>query len=183
MQIEYLGERAFKIKTKTMTVVIEPGEGMKKQTADIVCLADGGDVKNISGPVKRDEVFVIERAGEYEIGGVEIRTIPVGNGLITIVYAEEVTLVHLDGANGELTDKQIEELSMVEVLMMPVDAKKELVKKLAPLVLIPMKYESADEVDKFISEGGFLQAEKIDKLIVKQDTLPEDMQVVVLGKE
>jgi len=177
--MEYLGEKAFKIKTKTMTVIIEPCESCKKQTADIVVTSKGlaGGVK---GPVKREKVFVIDRPGEYEMGEVEIRTMPVNGDMITIIYAEDVNLVHL-GSVKVLTEKQMGELSTAEVLMMPVDGKKELVSKLAPLLLIPMGYESGSEVDKFVSDGGFDNVRRTKKLSLKQADLPEDMQVVIMG--
>ena len=177
MQIEYLGGESFKIKTKTMTVVLAASESTKKQTADVVV----GNAKRISGPVKREETFVIDRPGEYEIGGVEIRTMPVNGDMVTIIYAEGISLVHLGGVK-ELSEKQMEELSIAEILMMPTGAKKELVNKLAPLVLIPMGYKEKSEVDRFVSEGGFDNVEKVEKLSFKsQSDLPEDIQVVIMG--
>jgi L-ascorbate metabolism protein UlaG (beta-lactamase superfamily) len=176
MQIEYLGERAFKIKTKTMTVLVDPALEVKKQATDIVV---GSDV-NVSGPVKRDSVFVIDRPGEYEIGGVEINTIPVSDDLVTVMHAEDITLVHLGGV-CELSEKRMEELSTVEVLMMPIGAKKDVLNKLSPLILIPMDYKNGADIDKFVAESGFEKTERVEKLTLKESDLPDDMQVVIMG--
>lgn len=178
MQIEYLGDRAFKIKTKQMTVLIDPCDGMKKQMADVVV---GSDL-NVSGPVKRESVFVIDRPGEYEIGGVEIKTLLVEEDIVTTIHTEEINLVHL-GKTCELSEKRAEELSMVDVLMMPIGAKKEVLNKLSPLILIPMDYKNGADIDKFVLESGFEKTDRVEKLNLKESDLPDDCRVVVLSNK
>ena len=81
MEITYLGHSAFKIKGKSATIVTDPydkgvGFTMPKVSADIVTLShkheDHSAANKVSGTARRDEPYVIEAPGEYEVNGIGV---------------------------------------------------------------------------------------------------------------
>lgn len=218
MEISYLGHSSFKIRSKGIVVITDPFDPEKVglpypgQKADIVVVShdhfDHNFLQAVKGPVNREEVFVIDQPGEYETGGVEVRSVRTfhddkqgekrGNSLISVMRVEEMFVVHLGDLGHELTDKMVEEIGIVDVLLVPVggeytiDAEKAgtVVSQLEPRVVIPMHYwtEGMKEdfsvlagVDEFLkimgSEGDKKGGKKIK---LSKGELPENMQVIVM---
>lgn len=218
MEISFLGHSCFRLKTKEMTVLIDPFDpkevGLKfpAQKADIVIVShqhsDHNYVTGVVGPIVRDEVFVIDKPGEFEVGGVEVRMFNSyhdkkegeerGRNLISVIRTEEIFLVHLGDLGHKLSEKRLADLGSVDVLMLPVggsvtlDAKlaSELVLQLEPAIVIPMhykeeglseKYQFLDEVSEFLKSMGGEVPFKDKKLkLSKSDLEVEETKVVVL---
>lgn len=147
--------------------------------------------------------FLINTPGEYERNGIYIRGIPSfhdksegkerGLNTIFIIKAEDMTICHLGDIGQEPTEKQIEEIGDVDILMVPVGGKYtidfkeaiETINQIEPKIIIPMHYKVADskiDIDgpeKFVKELG-LTPEKVDKYKITQKLLPtEDMKLVM----
>lgn len=218
MEIVSLGHSSFRIKSKDMTIVTDPFDpqmvGLKypNQKADIVTVShqhpDHNNTNAITGSVSREKgVFVIDQPGEYEIGGVEIRAIPTfhdekaggerGSNLVMIMRVDDIFVVHLGDIGHTLTDKKIEDIGVVDVLLVPVggtftaDPKmaSNLVSQLEPSITIPMHYKvegMKGQFDQLLSVEGFLkemgneEAPREKKLKINKTDLPENMQVIVL---
>ena len=69
MEVSFLGKNSFKFKTKTLTLVVDPVN--PEERADVVVYT-GTPTVMVVGAVNRDRVFVIDKEGEYELGGVGI---------------------------------------------------------------------------------------------------------------
>lgn len=220
MEITYLGHSSFKLKSKSgLTAIIDPfspefvGLPFPKDVADIVIIShdheDHNNKSAITGPVKRNETFVIEAEGEYEIGGVEITAIKTyhdkvegaerGKNLITIIRDGELRICHLGDLGHKLSDSQIEKLGDIDVLMVPVGDKftltlpeaMELVNDIAPSLVIPMHYNvpgMKPEVDSLMPLQNFLDKNKYPlagepshKIKVEESSLPDDTQVAIMN--
>jgi len=97
----------------------------------------------------------------------------------------------------KLTQEQIEELSVCDVLMIPVggvytiEAKDapDIIAQLEPKIIIPMHYKIANlkfdlaPVDNFLKVMGKEKVEVAQKLSVSQERLPEEPEVVVLERQ
>lgn len=213
-----MGHSSFRIKSKDMTLVTDPFDpqvvGLKypNQKADIVTVSHQHEDHNytaaITGPVSREKgVFVVDQPGEYEIGGIEIRAIQSfhdekagserGSNLIMVMRVDDVFVVHLGDLGHSLTDKKLEDIGVVDVLLVPVggtftaDPKMagNVISQLEPSIVIPMHYKVAGlneqfstlvEVDDFLKEVGGDEAPREKKLKVNKSDLPENMQVIVL---
>ena len=199
MDITYLGHSSFKIKGKTATVVTDPfdeyvGFKFPKTRADIVTIShdhkDHNKADLVSGVKK-----VVDGPGEYEISQVSIIGVSVfhdekkgslrGKNTIYIFEIDGIRLVHLGDIGHPLTEKKLELLGNVDVLMIPIggeytiDSQKaaEMVRNIEPKVIIPMHYfirgmnkdvfGKLTGVDTFLSEVG-LPNEKIEKLTIKR---------------
>jgi L-ascorbate metabolism protein UlaG (beta-lactamase superfamily) len=110
---------------------------------------------------------------------------------------EGLRVVHLgDLGQTELTDKQVENIGSVDVLLVPVGGQftvngseaPAIVNQIEPRVVIPMHYAQPglkvklDGVDVFLKEMGVKDIEAQDKLTIKKSALAEEgkTEVVVL---
>lgn len=221
MYIQWFGQSFFKITAKNakgedLTIVIDPfnkNYGLKlpnKFGADIVLVThdheDHNNLDLIKGTELSPEPFIISGPGEYEVKGILIYGIPafhddengakLGDNTMYVLEIENMWLAHLgDLGQKKLSEKQLEHLEGVDVLLIPVggtytlDTKSanQIISEIEPRLIIPMHYKipdlnvkDLDSVEKFIKEIG-LKAEETDKLkIVKKDLPQEDTKLVIL---
>lgn len=189
MQLSWLGNSAFKITEKEVSVVIDPFTGMGKTQADIVLLSSGDDRQSALDTIKTDSPFVIDTPGEFEVKGVFVygvsgKTSDGGATTFWKVEIDGVTIAHLAGiGQDQLTEAQLEILEGSHILLLPLEGgltpeqAVNITNRLEPRIVIPMQYQKADA---FIDEIG-IKAETIDKLKAAKKDLPaEDMKLYIL---
>ena len=210
MTISLFGQSCFRIEAKEVSILIDPfsqeiGLRPPRIKDNIVLVShqhyDHNNTKEL-GP----DSFLIDTPGEYERSGVYIRGIPSfhdksegrerGLNTIYIIKTEEMLVCHLgDLGQDKLTDKQVEEIGDIDILMVPVggkytlDAKGavEAISQIEPKIIIPMHYKlkdvkiDLDGPEKFVKELG-LTPEKVDKFKTAKKLLPaEEMKLVMFG--
>jgi len=220
MELKYLGHSSFKMKFKSGVVLLtdpfDPeyvGLPFPKQKVDLVTIShkhrDHNFVEAVSPSPRRDKAFVVEEEGEYEIGGVEVTAIKTfhdknkgkdrGENLIMMIRNNGVTICHLGDLGHTLSEKQIEKIGPVDVLLVPVGGEYtigpgeagELIASMGPSIVVPMHYKvkgmKADfdvlkEVGEFLDKNSLeVMLEGVDKFRIDANTLPENTKVVVLG--
>lgn len=177
MEITYYGHSSFKLKGKNGTVITDPfddkvGFSLPSASADIVTVShdhfDHAAVKKISGTARRPAPFVVNRPGEYEIGGVSVFGVKTfhddkkgaerGENSVFTIFIDEIRVCHLGDLGHELTADQLDEIGIVDVLFCPVgghftiDAKQAVktIQQIEPSYVIPMHYRTAQhDTDKF----------------------------------
>ncbi|PIV00883.1 lactamase [Candidatus Shapirobacteria bacterium CG03_land_8_20_14_0_80_39_12] len=211
MDITYLGHSSFKIKTKTATVVTDPfspemvGFKFPKAEADMVTVShphkDHDFVAGITG-----DPLVISQPGEYEAKGISFFGFPALHGgkteaekianTIFLIEADGLSICHL-GDLGEMPSPKImEEIIGADILMVPVGGTYtfgpkeavEIVHHIEPSIVLPMHFKAPNlpelsGLEEFLDEMGVEKAEKLDKLSVVKDKLPEETKVVVLERK
>lgn len=209
MIITWYGHSCFKINTKDVTIITDPFSkeiGIKPYfgAADIVTVShehyDHNNIASLKG-----NPFVASNPGEYEVKNVFIRGIASyhdkkqgaerGLNTIFVIDAEDLRVCHLGDLGEILSDKVVEQLGQVDILMIPVggvytiDAKEadELIEKIEPAIVIPMHYKTPslaiklDGLDKFLSVRGIKGKETLPHLAVKKKEInPEENKVVIL---
>jgi L-ascorbate metabolism protein UlaG (beta-lactamase superfamily) len=212
MDITYLGHSSFRLKGKTAVVVTDPFNpkevGLKypKQPADIVTVSHDHFDHNYLDSVK-DYRKVVSGPGEYEIQDVSIIGIDAyhddvggeerGKNTVYIFEMDGIRLCHLGDLGHKLSEKILEDVGNIDVLMVPVggvytiDEKiaGELVRSIEPKITIPMHYQvtglnqekfsKLKGVEEFLAETG-IEAERLDKLSIKESDLGDEKKVVVL---
>jgi L-ascorbate metabolism protein UlaG (beta-lactamase superfamily) len=209
MEITWLGYSSFYLKGKNTAVVTDPvppgmGYTAMKVSAPIVTVSHNHPehswVEGVGG-----EHRLVNRPGEYEIGGVLIIGIStfhdaengaeLGKNTVFAIEVDDVTICHLGDLGHSLSAKQIEELGNVDVLLVPVGGGSTInatqaaavVRSLEPKIVIPMHYKTLtlakelDTVDKFLKEMGLTEVAPQAKLNVTRATLPLTTQVQVLN--
>jgi L-ascorbate metabolism protein UlaG (beta-lactamase superfamily) len=211
MTINWYGHSCFKITNQGghLTIITDPfdksvGLTPPRGNADIVTVShdhsDHNNIQAISG-----QPFIIDAPGEYEIKGIKIigcssyhdKKKGEERGLNTIYLMEidKLRVCHLgDFGQERLTDRQLEALGQVDVLIVPVGGTytieaAEAVKvaeQLEPHLIIPMHYKlpglkiNLAGLDNFLKEMGLDKKPALDKLTIKKkDLAGKEMEVVI----
>ena len=205
MTIFWHGQGAFKFVEKEVVVAIDPhdktGLKMPKFQASVLLVSDTKD-ENINSEGLRGDSFMIDGPGEYEVKNVFVYGIPADKKneekiTIYLIEMEGIKIAHLGMIDQDtLTDKQMEIIEGVDILLIPVgggdtlDATKavKLISQIQPRVVIPMYYKvpglnvKLDGVESFIKEYGVSKPEPEDKFKISKKDLPqEETRVVVLS--
>lgn len=169
MQITYHGHSTFKLKGKKGTLITDPfddyvGMVLPKTSADIVTVShdhkDHNAVSKITATTRREKPFIIDKAGEYEVGGISVFGIESfhdnsqgaerGKNFIFTALIDGVSVCHLGDLGHELTTAQLEAIGTVDVLLCPVgglftidpETAVNTIKAIEPSIVIPMHYRT-----------------------------------------
>ena len=209
MNIKYLGHASFLITSddgvKIITDPYETGSGLSygeiTESADIVSVSHGhSDHNNVAAVGGNPQVV----RGTAKVKGIEFKAISCchdeaggkarGKNTILCFEVGGIRVCHLGDLGHRLSDKQVAEIGVVDVLLIPVggfytiDARvaTEVCDKLKPRVVIPMHYKTAKCDYPIAGVEQFLQGKKEIKRLdaseveFKTGELPSRTQIVVL---
>lgn len=208
MEITWYGQSCFRLRDRLATVITDPhdksiGYILPRMRADIVTVSHGHPDHNYVRGVK-GEPKIIDGPGEYEVRGVFITGIPTfhdrekgasrGRNTVFLFDFEGLTVCHLGDLGHVPTRSQVEALSDIDVLLIPVGSVStinaaqaaEVISLLEPRLVIPMHYKTRvlkvklDPVSKFLKEMGLSNLATQERLKVTKSTLPEETQVLLL---
>lgn len=191
MDIQYVGHSCFRLRGKEGIVITDPfkssvGFAMPSLRADVVTVShhhdDHDNVSGVGATANREKPFIIEEAGEYEVGGITVfghtswhddqKGAERGRNIMYSIFIDDIHVLHLGDLGHRLDQKTIEAIPAVDVLLCPVggvytiDAKvaSEVISSLEPAVVIPMHYRTAQHdsgtfgelatVEDFMKEYG-----------------------------
>jgi len=205
MEIIWLGHCCFRLKAKEATVVTDPcdkttGYTIARPTADLVTISVDDRAHNwVEGVAGSPRV--IDGPGEFEIAGTSVVGIPTprdkehkGGNIAYVIELEDLRIAHLGGIGAVPTSDQVEEMGAVDILLVPVGGgdslegppAAETIALIEPRLVIPMHYKTdaergpLDPVDRFLKEMGAKSPETHAKIAVTRNSLPEEMQIIVL---
>lgn len=165
--IHYLGHACFRLRGREGIIVCDPydrslGLDLGRPTAHIVTISHNHPDHNHSTAVRpiRDQVFIVQGPGEYEIRGVLITGVRTyhdkekgaerGFNTVYVIHMDEVVFCHLGDLGHELNQSQLEEIGNVDVLFIPVGGGETIgpaeaasvISQIEPRLVIPMHYAS-----------------------------------------
>jgi len=208
MEIVWLGHSCFRIRGKEATIVTDPfdktlGYPVRKPTASIVTVSHNHPqhsfVDGVAGSPR-----VVSRPGEYDIANVFINGITTfhdnekgavrGKNTVFFLEIDEVKVCHLGDLGHVPTTEQIEQMSGVDILMVPVGglstinaaAAAETIGLLEPKLVIPMHYKTEvvkmelEPLEHFIKVMGLKEVVSQPKLNITKSNLPLEIKVLVL---
>ena len=214
MNITWYGQSCFKIQNKDITLITDPFDksvGLRPPcgSADIVTISHDHFDHNNYGALKNDP-FVIDSAGEFEIKKVVIKGIDSyhdnkegkerGCNIIYTIEIDDVKICHLgDLGQSVLINGQLEKIGQVDILFIPVGGvftidwkiASAIISQIEPRVIIPMHYKipglkgdllKLDGVDKFCKDRGVSPKDAVDKFSVKKKDLPQDESKIIVMK-
>jgi L-ascorbate metabolism protein UlaG (beta-lactamase superfamily) len=206
LELTYLGHSAFRLRGKDVTIVTDPhppelGAPMGKPSAHVVTISHKSPNHSYSQGVAGNP-RIVSGPGEYEladtlIAGVATSMEPrVGPTNTAYVFrVEDMNICHLGDLRDKLTDKQIEEIGSIDVLLVPVGGGSAIgpakaatvITQLEPSVVVPMHYrvdgvqaDSLEPVDLFCREVGLKDYVPEPKLSVTKGSLTNEVRIVVL---
>ncbi len=213
MKIRYLGHSSFALTESTgTTVVTDPygnvGFRLPPVEANAVTVSHSHyDHNNVGGVLGKP--VVIDKEGQYEIGGVEITAIKSvhdnengarrGENLIFKFRMDGLDICHLGDLGEECSSSLIETLLPVQVLLIPVGGKytidaemaKEYVDRIMPSIVIPMHYKTKgltldiDKPDDFLDlfedeEVEYVEDNEIE--LLRDDISQESTKIILMER-
>ena len=215
MKISWYGQSLFHISSRTkksqVSISINPFKkevGLKTPTLKTDILLSGNKENHNLDSIKND-FFLIDNPGEYEVKGVFIEGIPTfnfknekkedpersfdGNTIYTI-EVDGIKVCHLGNIKQkELKEDQLERIGMVDILMVPVGGEDTLTAKEAigiigqiePGIIIPMQYAvpklkiKLDKVDDFLKLSKAEDLKPIEKLVIKKSEIDSEQPKII----
>jgi L-ascorbate metabolism protein UlaG (beta-lactamase superfamily) len=207
-EITWYGHACFAIRSRDVTVLTDPvptssGYDIGNPSADIVTVSHRD-----SGHAALDKVQpgyrLIEGPGEYEIQEVFINGIQtyhdaergakLGKNTVYVIEVEDLVICHLGDIGHVLTEKQVELVSSVDVLLVPAGGgptitpaqAAEIIAQIEPGIVIPMQYRTEqgdferEPVDGFLRELASAEHETHERLRIRKSDIGESAKVVVL---
>lgn len=206
MTITWYGQTCFRLQNPRSNILIDPfGSRLGLRSPKIggarVVLVSGATLPKING----EETFFIFGPGEYERENAAIQGIASSGGAkeeenhstLYTLELENIRVAHLNLSSGSsFSDKDIEELGEIDVLLLPVGGKREfldaaeaaeVVRTTEPKIVIPMAYAipglkvKLEKIDPFLRAMGAGKVVPQPKLVVKKKDLMEgETKIVVL---
>ena len=206
MELTWLGHSCFRLRSREAAIVTDPcpkssGYAIGKPAAEIVTVSsdhpDHSYLAGVSG-----SPLVVWGPGEYERAGVLITGISTrhnrgseeAKNAAYVIETENLRICHLGRLDHVPTSEQVEEMSGVDVLLIPVGgggtldaaAAAETVNLLEPKLVIPMNYATPTATAKLESVEGFLKEMSVTlvdpqpRLTITHSSLPSETQVSLL---
>lgn len=207
MEITWYGLSCFRLtERKLATVVTDPfapaiGLGELRLKSDVVTISHDAPGHNHAAAVGGVE-HRLDGPGEYEIGGVFVTGIATPsktgkfNNIVYVFDYNGLTVAHLGDIGDVPSQKQIEDLEMVNILLVPVGGGSslnaaraaELVSMLEPNIVVPMHYQlpglatPLEPLDKFLKEMGVSEAKReLSLKLSGPESLPQETEVILLA--
>jgi L-ascorbate metabolism protein UlaG (beta-lactamase superfamily) len=214
MRITYLGHAAFAVTLEDgRSIVFDPyesgaydgalGYGPITGTFDIAVVShDHAD--HCCDEVTSKAMRVVKSAGEHEIEGITITSIPTyhdeskgnerGANLISVVEAEGMRVAHLGDLGHPISADDTRALGSVDVVLVPVgghftidaETAAAVVEAIGPKIVIPMHFKTPkigfpiQPVEKFAGLFKNVEHAHGSEVDITKDTLPAERTVVVL---
>lgn len=199
MVITWFGLSCFKISSGDLTLVSDPfskevGLTPPRMQTDIVIISNNQDpAYNNRASVSRDNTFVIDGPGEFDVKGLFVHGIPSSakamegkpGSTIYGIRMEDIRLGFLGALKQkELTLEQLEALGEIDILLVPVGGNTVLdpeeavtaASQIEPRIVIPMHYEQKglkiklEKLEHFLKEFG-TKAEPQEKLTIRKSEI------------
>jgi len=164
VELQYYGANCVRISGKKFSVVVDDN----LQSLGLKSVTKPTDISlrtNLTLPEHKDVLFAAEMPGEYEISGAIIHGVAaephMGKGdkkssVIYTIEAEDVRVAITGHIQADLSEDQLEQIGLVDVLIVPVGnhgytldpvGALSVIKKIEPKVVIPTHY--ADKAIKY----------------------------------
>lgn len=207
MIISWYGHSCFKIQTKPKrgegdvviftdpfdkSIGLRPPQGQ----AHIVTVSHTQHDDHNNAAALRGEPFVVDAAGEYSLNGVTVQGVESfhddkqgaerGRNTIFVLESEGIRVCHLGDLGHKLSDKQLDEIGHVDILMIPIGGTytigakeaEDVIGQIEPKIIIPMHYKVKGLKLDIADEKGFIKdlgknggKEVLPKLVIKSKDL------------
>lgn len=210
MDITWLGHAATRVRTRAAAVVMDPydrsvGGTMGRPDAHIVTISHQDAMRNgVAGVAPTEGApMVLDGPGEYEIRGVLIESIRASlrpsegvapESLRSVLWhfeAEDLRVAHLGGLGTMPTKEQLDLLSDVDIVIVPIgladtlspaDAAKA-IRALEPMITIPVGYDpdgDGSELKAFAEALALTPEDAVSRFTIARRSSGEARRLVIL---
>jgi L-ascorbate metabolism protein UlaG (beta-lactamase superfamily) len=208
MEVQFYGANCVRLVNKKAAITVDDnlaGLGLKSVTkaGDIALFTNVHEVPSV------DVKLLIDAPGEFEVANVSVQGIAARahmdeedkkTATIFRIEAEDLRIVVLGHVHPDLTDKELEAIGTVDVLIMPVGGNGytldpigalKVLKKIEPKMVIPTHYEDSavkyevpqQPLEEALKTLAIEAKETLPKIKLKSADLTETMQLVILERQ
>lgn len=208
MHFIWHGNTSFTLQSKNADIVLDPpseksGIKQMKQKANIVTVSNESlgmvDSSTIGG-----DPFIMNHPGEYEVGGIMIEGIDIPHekdgivdrrSTVFTIKDDDVTVCHLGFLDRQLTQKELDRIGVVDVLLLPIGGEEtinpavaaKVMNAIEPKSVIPMYSKEGSASDALASLSDFekelsveLEAAEKKVILKKKDFDSENTRIIKL---
>jgi L-ascorbate metabolism protein UlaG (beta-lactamase superfamily) len=209
MDLTWLGHACFRLRGREGVVLTDPpdpksGAAIPKTAADLVTISHDDPRHNSLRSVGGEPV-VLRGPGEYEVREILVTGIRTfrdeergarrGPNTVYAIRLDDLVVCHLGGLGHVIPADDLERLGDVDVALVPIGGAEadltaqkaaEVIHQLEPKVVVPMSYDPDDAgrkdspFQRLLHELGVKEIAPTSKLSLSRNSLPENVQVVVL---
>lgn len=210
MKIKKIGWTTFLFTTDNISVITDPdllkesGATFPKTSADVALFthysttSDSPELLEVFGlkdkvvPDKRESVYEIYTAGEFEVGGIMVRR-GIGDDFY-IVDEKNLRVVYMGATGKDFDPEKVKNLGDVDALILPIgdsdmfmgyDSLEKVVSNIDPAILIPCAYKGESKKndglksrDEFIQHFGYANVKDEGYINLAKRKVEEDQQSV-----
>ena len=207
MEIQYFGANCVRLSTKKASIIVDDNLSELGQKS----VAKSGEIALFTGTHSsspKTEKIVIDQPGEYEVSDVSISGIAARshideegkrNATIFKIVDDDIRVVVAGHIYPELTDEQLENIGMVDVLIIPVGGNGytldgigalKIIRKIDPKLVIPTHFDEKgfkfpvpqQPLAEALKALAMEPKETLPKLKVRPTELTDTTQLIVLEK-
>jgi L-ascorbate metabolism protein UlaG (beta-lactamase superfamily) len=206
VEIQFYGANCVRITTKQASIIVDDNLS-KLGGKSVTKLGDIALFTGVHDNVSQDIKLAVDLPGEYEISGVSIHGIAAqahiderGSQAKTVykVTAADIRVCVVGHIHPDLSEKQLESIGTVDVLVIPVGGNGftldpigalKVIRAIEPKLVIPTHYDDKKlnfevpqrTLDDALKELSMDAKEMVDKLKLKAGDLPETTELIVLN--
>lgn len=194
MVISYQGENYFKISSGDYTILLDPVNQRSYKGAQVILFTEKS---NGADTPEAENAFVVDHAGEFEIGGVSINGFQAesGDGSLKTIYRiafDDITIGVLGKITAEPNKEFTEMLEGVDIMIAPIGGKpyasvagiSKFLRQIEPGIIIPALYTSEKQLKEFYKEFGAESKVCDEKFVIKKKDISEKaMEIRCLKSE
>jgi L-ascorbate metabolism protein UlaG (beta-lactamase superfamily) len=207
MDIQFYGANCIALASKQARVIID--DNLAELGASPISKAEDVTLFTMAhGNTAKSSKIVIDHPGEYEVSGTFIYGIKArahmdeeGKKTATMfkIIMDDIRVLITGHIYPDLTDDQLEEIGMVDIIFVPVGGNGytldgigalKLIKKVEPKLIIPTHYDDSgikfpvpqQPLEQALKSMAMEPKDTVNKLRIKPGDLVESMQLVVLNK-
>ncbi|MGA2967728.1 MAG: MBL fold metallo-hydrolase [Candidatus Levyibacteriota bacterium] len=173
MDIQILGERTLKIKSKKTTLAIDPVVSIQKFDADAILLTSkDGDANRIT-----NYRVVITEPGEYEVSGLKIVGIKSdGDSIFSLISENVRALVAKASSLKQISTEKIGDYQIV-VVNADTEVSESAITAMEPSIVVLYGLKAKETAKALGKEDAAIST----KISFAEDKLPEETEVLVLA--
>ncbi|MBL76527.1 MAG: hypothetical protein CL763_06370 [Chloroflexi bacterium] len=210
MEITWIGHASIRVRTGNRSLISDPfpaSLGLNYPPAaaqsNVLTISCTDPFHSAREVISGDPV-ILDGPGEYEASGMHIKGLrttrrtpenePQLWNTIYVVETEGLVLCHLGNPDTLLTNKEVDDLGTVDILVLPVGSDSglsaadcvEIINSVSPKIIIPILYahsgnkSSVRPISAFLQEYGSKQSETQAKATVTKNNLPEETTLTLL---
>ena len=201
MEIRWLGNSTFEVKSSVGAIVVDHQGALPKQSE----LGDENTVFVYSNGERTDHPAsdhnVLSGPGEYEIGGLSVRGVATpadGTGVsrdintVYIIDADGLQVATLGNPGSQPSAQSVQQISKVDILIINTESQglepdelSAVIRNLEPKMIVPSGYDAeagkpSAAMQRLLTELGVKEFEATSKLTVSKSGLPDERAVIVL---